>query len=426
VAREEKITTIPVEKVLGDLNFIEVLNVTLDRDNIPDTNVNVSLTNYYQEYNELDSSGEFIDFLSLKVGFSDSMGVEIITTKTQMLLYSINDEKLYQISEINIEDLVLPEIKENYTDIEPVAVCVHESYEIDTLYFFIEIKAKKLKPTPADPPAKIAPIQYQNFLIPFVYKCEKNLVQSKYEIVCTLDLKPLTYLPQLKLYDENGQVLDIECEAPRLYQFVGNGDAGFRYIYRICSVGDLELKYKKKIFNEIFVYSFYKFAKFNEFTIGYYVKDEKTKPVQLQTISLVDWRKRLFILDQNGIFWFDNIDVHYQYFNGKLTLTPPLITFDSEHVLDIKCITEGNVLINCVIKYQSLVNFVDGALKIALKSVGFYLHKQSSNTLGKMVANRERNLGLVTAFTDFVVFKNYIVLVIPEIGTTQKTLKIID
>jgi hypothetical protein len=118
--------------------------------------------------------------------------------------------------------------------------------------------------------------------------------------------------------------------------------------------------------------------------------------------------------------------VHYQYFNGKLTLTPPLITFDSEHVLDIKCITEGNVLINCVIKYQSLVNFVNGALKIALKSVGFYLHKQSSATLGKMVANRERNLGLVTAFTDFVVFKNYIVLVIPEIGTTQKTLKIID
>ena len=81
---------------------------------------------------------------------------------------------------------------------------------------------------------------------------------------------------------------------------------------------------------------------------------------------------------------------------------------------------------NCVIKYEPLGDYDTGSKKIELKSVGFYLHKQDSNTFGKIVSNRERHLGPVSAFTDFVVFKNYIVLVIPEIATTQKTLKIID
>lgn len=171
-------------------------------------------------------------------------------------------------------------------------------------------------------------------------------------------------------------------------------------------MGDLELTLGRKVFNEIYVYSFYNFAKFNEFTIGYYNNelndDMGNNHIPLQVISLIDWHKKLFIFDQRGIFLYDNIDIHYQFYKNKLTLTQPMIKFEPLYVFNVKCITEGNVLLNCIIKFQYINDYKMLKNEIQLDSVGFYLQKQRNGSLSKIISNRERHVMQITKLTDFI------------------------
>lgn len=430
VARENRTTKIPMEKIFNDLTYIEVLNITQHEKHQQNTNMNmnINLTNYYQEYNALELNDTFVDFSSLKYGFGVVMGLQMITTNEYITFYSINDERVYQMSTIKISDLFTKDILDSHQSQTPIAISVDETYNIQTLNFFLEVKAKRIDETSNS-------LKFDYYLVYFVYKCVGNPSEkSRDYFECTHEINSIFPIERNNLFDEDGNKLDMECQKNKLYQNANSLDSNLRYLYRFCSVQNMQLDNNMNFYNEIQVYSFYNSSKLNVFTIGYF-EDKQNKLHKIQAIAYEDWRKRIFFQDVNGIFIFDNLNFHYKTLQGKMVLLPPLISFDTFTCINIMCINIGNDLVSCQIKYtEKSHNFdrkqtAEPITSVNLKIVGFFLRKQNRDLIGKIISVRETYLLKTVPDTDYVIFQNYAVLIMnnPENDVSgEKTLKILD